>query len=76
MFVSRKESSDIKIEIFSDMEVVSNESTRTVVIVFIVGRHLDLNKLINTVDLKHFSKIYFESIKSINTIYLIFKKQF
>ena len=66
MFVSsRKESSDVDIQIFVDMYVGSNESTWTVVIVFIVGRH---SESINTVFLKHFPKITCESIELIDTV--------
>ena len=50
------------------MEVGSNESIRTIVI---FGRCLDLNKLIDIVDLKHFPKINFESIELIDTLDLI-----
>ena len=56
------------------MEVGSNELTRPIVIGFIVRRYLDLKESINTIDLKHFPKIYFKSIELINTVDLIFKK--
>ena len=68
MFVSRKESSDVKIEIFLDMDFGSNELTWAVIIVFIVGRHLEW---IDTISLKHFPKIPCESIKLIDIVYLI-----
>ena len=61
----------VKIEIFSDIDVGSNESTWTVVIVFIDGRHFDSNELIDTKYLKYFPKIPCESIEFIDTVDLV-----